>query len=76
MTIIFIHRSESYTLQILRLRYLEKLVRKYYKTEEKQRRMLEMIHRKLDNLGKCADKREKNLVIDFLVSWEEKGNGI
>ncbi len=30
---------------------VEKLVRKYYKTEEKQRRMLEMIHRKLDNLG-------------------------
>ncbi len=30
---------------------IEKLVRNYYKTEEKQRRMLEMIHRKMDNLG-------------------------
>lgn len=29
---------------------VEKLVRKYYKTEEKRRRILEMIHRKLDNL--------------------------
>lgn len=34
---------------------VEKLVRKYYKTEEKQRRMLEMIHRKLDNLGELGD---------------------
>lgn len=30
---------------------LEKLVRKYYKTEEKQRRILEVIHLKLDNLS-------------------------
>lgn len=29
---------------------IEKLVRKYFKTEEKQRVMLEMIYRKLDNL--------------------------
>lgn len=29
---------------------LEKLVQKYYKTEEKQRRILEVIHLKLDNL--------------------------
>ena len=29
---------------------MEKLVRKYYKTAEKQRRILEMLHRKLDNL--------------------------
>lgn len=34
---------------------VEKLVRKYYKTEEKQRRILEMIHRKLDNLGELGD---------------------
>ena len=33
---------------------VEKLVRKYYKTEEKQRRMLEMIHRKLDNLAELG----------------------
>lgn len=32
------------------MRSLEKLVRKYYRTEEKQRRILEMIHLKLDNL--------------------------
>ncbi len=30
---------------------LEKLVQKYYKTEEKQRRILEVIHLKLDNLS-------------------------
>ena len=34
---------------------VEKLVRKYYKTEEKQRRMLEMIHRKLDNLAELGE---------------------
>lgn len=34
---------------------VEKLVRKYYKTEEKQRRMLEMIYRKLDNLGELGE---------------------
>ena len=34
---------------------VERLVRKYYKTEEKQRRMLEMIHRKLDNLGELGE---------------------
>lgn len=34
---------------------VEKLVRKYYKPEEKQRRMLEMIHRKLDNLGELGE---------------------
>lgn len=34
---------------------VEKLVRKYYKPEEKQRRMLEMIHRKLDNLGELEE---------------------
>ena len=37
--------------QRITMESVEKLVRKYYKTEEKQRRMLEMIHRKLDNLG-------------------------
>ena len=26
--------------------------------------------------GKCADKREKILVTDFLVLWEEKENDI
>ena len=30
---------------------LEKLVQKYYRTEEKQRRILEVIHLKLDNLS-------------------------
>ena len=25
-------------------------------------------------LGRCADKREKNLVTDFLVLWEKKRN--
>lgn len=30
---------------------MEKLVQKYYKTEEKQRRILEIIHLKLDNLS-------------------------
>ncbi len=34
---------------------IEKLVRKYYKTEEKQRVMLEMIYRKLDNLPLLED---------------------
>ena len=34
---------------------VEKLVRKYYKTKEKQRRMLEIIHRKLDNLGELGE---------------------
>ena len=34
---------------------LEKLVRKYYKTEEKKCRVLEMIHRKLDNLGELGE---------------------
>lgn len=34
---------------------VEKLVRKYYRTEEKQRRILEIIHRKLDNLGELGD---------------------
>ena len=37
--------------QRITMESVEKLVRKYYKTEEKQRQMLEMIHRKLDNLG-------------------------
>lgn len=32
------------------MRSIEKLVRKYYRTEEKQRRILEVIHLKLDNL--------------------------
>lgn len=27
-------------------------------------------------LGKCADKREKNLVSDFLTLWEKKEDGI
>ena len=36
--------------QRITMESVEKLVRKYYKTEEKQRRVLEMIHRKLDNL--------------------------
>lgn len=30
-------------------------MRKYYETEEKQRRILEMIHRKLDNLGESGE---------------------
>ncbi|MBD5474950.1 MAG: hypothetical protein HDR17_03040 [Lachnospiraceae bacterium] len=33
------------------LQSLEKLVKKYYKTEEKQRRILDVIHLKLDNLS-------------------------
>lgn len=32
------------------MRSVERLVRKYYRTEEKQRRILEVIHLKLDNL--------------------------
>ncbi len=35
---------------------IEKLVRNYYKTEEKQRRMLEMIHRKMDNYQNDRDR--------------------
>lgn len=31
-------------------------MRKYYKTEEKQRRMLEMIHRKMDNYQNDRDR--------------------
>ena len=34
---------------------VEKLVRKYYKTEEKQRRILEVIHLKMDNLYLLSD---------------------
>ncbi len=34
---------------------VERLVRKYYKTEEKQRRMLEMLRRKLDNIGELGE---------------------
>lgn len=34
---------------------VEKLVRKYYRTEEKQRLMLEMIYRKLNNLHLLSD---------------------
>ena len=41
--------------QCVTMESVEKLVRKYYKTEEKQRRMLEMIHRKLDNLGELGE---------------------
>ncbi len=41
--------------QRITMESVEKLVRKYYKTEEKQRRMLEMIHRKLDNLGELGE---------------------
>lgn len=41
--------------QRITMESVEKLVRKYYKTEEKQRRMLEMIHRKPDNLGKLGE---------------------
>lgn len=41
--------------QRITMESVEKLVRKYYKTEEKQRRILEMIHRKLDNLGELGD---------------------
>ncbi len=41
--------------QRITMQSVEKLVRKYYKPEEKQRRMLEMIHRKLDNLGELEE---------------------
>jgi hypothetical protein len=41
--------------QRITMESVEKLVRKYYKTEEKQRRMLEMIHRKLDNLEELGE---------------------
>ncbi|MCD7883483.1 MAG: PBECR4 domain-containing protein [Lachnospiraceae bacterium] len=41
--------------QRITMESVEKLVRKYYKTEEKQRRMLEMIYRKLDNLGELGE---------------------
>ena len=41
--------------QRITMESVEKLVRKYYKTEEKQRRMLEMIHRKLDNLAELGE---------------------
>ena len=41
--------------QRITMESVEKLVRKYYKTEEKQRRMLEMLHRKLDNLGELGE---------------------
>lgn len=34
---------------------VEKLVRKYYKTEEKQQRILELLHRKLDNLDQVGE---------------------
>ena len=40
--------------QRVKMESVEKLVRKNYKTEEKQRRMLELIHRKLDNLGELG----------------------
>lgn len=39
----------------IKMESVEKLVRKYYKTAEKQQRMLEMIHRKLDNLGELGE---------------------
>ncbi|MCI8892289.1 MAG: hypothetical protein HFH34_13320 [Eubacterium sp.] len=41
--------------QRITMESVEKLVRKYYKPEEKQRRMLEMIHRKLDNIGELGE---------------------
>lgn len=41
--------------QRIKMESVEKLVRKYYKTEEKQRRILEMVHRKLDNLGELGE---------------------
>ena len=41
--------------QCVTMESVEKLVRKYYKTEEKQRRMPEMIYRKLDNLGELGE---------------------
>lgn len=41
--------------QRITMESVEKLVRKYYRTEEKQRRILEMIHRKLDNLGELGN---------------------
>ncbi len=41
--------------QRITMESVEKLVRKCYKTEEKQRRILEMIHRKLDNLGELGE---------------------
>ena len=40
--------------QRIKMESVEKLIRKYYKTEEKQRRILEIIHRKLDNLGELG----------------------
>ena len=41
--------------QRITMESVEKLVRKYYKAEEKRRGMLEMIHRKLDNLGELGE---------------------
>ena len=41
--------------QRITLESVQKMVGKYYKTEEKQRRMLEMIHRKLDNLEQVGE---------------------
>lgn len=41
--------------QRITMESVDKLVRKYYKTEEKQRRMLEMIHRKLDNIEELGE---------------------
>lgn len=41
--------------QRVTMQSVEKLVRKYYKAEEKQRRILELIHRKLDNLWELRE---------------------
>ena len=36
----------------------------------------DMLNDSKNLLGKCMDKREKNLVSDFLTLWEEKEDGI
>lgn len=59
--------------QRITMESVEKLVRKYYKTEEKQRRMLEMIHRKLDNLGGLGEMFSS---YSKLYLYEKGQNGI
>jgi hypothetical protein len=49
------HGAYAIKKQRITMDSVEKLVRKYYRTDEKQRRMLEMIHRKLYNLGELEE---------------------
>lgn len=56
----------------------EKLIRSVLRLNKKFGRYhtLDLLNDSKTLLKKCTDKREKNLVMDFLASWEKKEDGI